>query len=151
MSTAANDYPAPGWRLAGARWLKFNFVGALGIAVQLAVLGFLTGCLRADYGLATAAAVECAVLHNFVWHQRFTWADRPGATWRQILRRLARFNLTTGATSITGNVLLMQVLVERLHLPLMLANLASIALCCVVNFLVSDRFVFNKSGNCVIG
>lgn len=144
MSRRASGGAASGWRVVGVRWIKFNLVGALGIVVQLAVLAFLTQCLRTGYVLATAGAVECAVLHNFVWHQCFTWADRPGGTVRQRLLRLVRFNLTTGAASILGNLLFMRMLMELLHMPLLPANLSSIALCCVVNFLVSDRFVFNR-------
>ena len=49
------------------RWLKFNGVGALGIVAQLGVLALLTGVFHVQYLIATAIAVESAVLHNFVW------------------------------------------------------------------------------------
>lgn len=61
------------------RWIKFNTVGAIGIGVQLAALAILRSRLKLNYLLATGIAVEIAVLHNFVWHERFTWADRPAA------------------------------------------------------------------------
>lgn len=61
-----------------ARWLKFNLVGGIGIAVQFAALYLLKAVLHFDYLVATAIAVEVAVLHNFVWHERFTWPDRTG-------------------------------------------------------------------------
>ena len=78
------------WQSA-PRWMRFNLVGAVGIGVQLAMLWLLTA-LGVPYLMATALAVETAVLHNFLWHQRFTWADRsPGPA-----SRLLRFNLTTG-------------------------------------------------------
>ena len=70
------------------RWLKFNFVGAIGIAVQMSAFALLEGALGVYYLSATALAVETAVLHNFVWHERFTWKDRGTAlcrfseTWR---------------------------------------------------------------------
>ena len=54
------------------RWLKFNAVGALGMAVQLGSLGFFVRVLGLHYLLATALAVEVAVLHNFIWHRRWT-------------------------------------------------------------------------------
>ena len=82
------------------RWLRFNLVGAIGIVVQLAVLEILKGVLKLDYLRATALAVEAAVLHNFRWHERFTWADRADVTRRQALGRLGRFNLTTGTVSM---------------------------------------------------
>ena len=49
----------------GVRWLKFNAVGAGGIVVQLLALGVLKSILRWDYLLATAFAVEAAVVHNY--------------------------------------------------------------------------------------
>ena len=73
------------------RWLKFNLVGGIGIGVQLAALAILRSLLHLDYLVATALAVETAVLHNFVWHERFTWADRPAPQTR--LSRLAKFHL----------------------------------------------------------
>ena len=126
----------------GRRWLRFNLVGAIGIVVQLAALGILNGVLGLDYLPATALAVEAAVLHNFVWHERFTWADRSSLSRRQALARLLRFNLTTGAVSILGNLLLMRLLVGQAHLPALPANLMSIAACSLANFLASEYMVF---------
>lgn len=126
----------------GLRWVKFNAVGAGGILVQLAVLAVLKSGFRLDYLLATAVAVEAAVIHNYFWHERFTWADRTGGnSWT----RFAKFNLTTGLFSILGNVLVMRVLVGGAHLNYFVANLLTIATCSIVNFLVSDRFVFEES------
>lgn len=124
------------------RWLKFNLVGAMGMAVQFAILALLTSALRVPYLMATAAAVECAVLHNFAWHERFTWADRPLRGKSAVAGRWAHFNLSTGAVSLGGNLALMRILVGSAHAPLLLANCASVAACSVVNYLVNDRWVF---------
>jgi len=134
--------PGENWRSTGRRWLKFNLVGAFGIGVQLGTLALLTSGLRINYLWATALAVEAAVLHNFVWHERFTWADRACLTRRQVVRRLLRFNLTTGGVSILGNLLLMRLLVGQAHLPFLAANLLTIAGCSLINFVVNDRVVF---------
>ena len=84
------------------RWLKFNLVGALGIAVQLTVLLGLKSGMHLNYLLATALAVETAVVHNFLWHERYTWADRVQPSWSKSLPRLLRFNLATGGVSIAA-------------------------------------------------
>ena len=44
--------------------------------MQFAALFLLKTVLHFDYLFATAIAVEAAVVHNFVWHEQFTWADR---------------------------------------------------------------------------
>jgi len=124
------------------RWLKFNAVGALGMAVQLAALSFLVHVAGLHYLLATALAVEAAVVHNFAWHRRWTWADRPGVTGPRWGVLLLRFNLANGAISIVGNLAGMAVLTGVAGVDPVPANLASIALCALVNFLVCDHWVF---------
>jgi putative flippase GtrA len=124
------------------RWLKFNAVGALGIAVQFAVLLTLKSGFHLSYLPATAIAVESAVVHNFLWHERYTWADRVQPSWRNSLPRLLRFNLTTGGVSIAGNLALMKLMVDLGHMNYLVANGIAIALCSLANFLVSDYLVF---------
>ena len=126
------------------RWLKFNAVGGVGVAVQLAALAFFRSSLRLDYLVATALAVETAVLHNFLWHERFTWADRPAHRFAHSLARLAKFNTSNGLVSLAGNLLIMRVLVGEFHMNYVSANLIAVATCSIVNFLVSDRFVFEN-------
>jgi len=121
------------------RWWKFNAVGAMGIVVQLVVLTLLKSGLHLNYLVATALAVEAAVIHNFVWHERYTWADRESAS---RLIRFAKFNLSNGAISIIGNVLLMRLLVGTIGLNYFVANGISIVGCSLLNFVVSDRLVF---------
>jgi putative flippase GtrA len=132
----------PSRRVLGVRWMKFSLVGAIGIGVQLGTLAFLTTVFRVAYMLATALAVESAVLHNFVWHELFTWADRNSRQWNGVPGRLLRFNVTTGSFSIGGNLLLVRLLVGHMHVDAMHANLMAVVGCSVGNFVVNDRWVF---------
>jgi len=124
------------------RWTKFNAVGALGIAVQMVALFVLKSVLHLHYLVATAFAVEAAVVHNFVWHERFTWVDRVRAAAHGVGRRMLRFNLTTGGVSIVGNLVLMKLLAGMAHMNYFLANVIAIALCSLANFVASDEWVF---------
>jgi putative flippase GtrA len=124
------------------RWMKFNTVGGIGIGVQLAALAMFRSWLKLDYLLATGLAVEIAVIHNFLWHERFTWADRPVARPFRSLVRLVKFNASNGAVSIGGNLLVMRLLVGELKLNYVVSNLVAIVVCSLVNFLLGDRFVF---------
>jgi putative flippase GtrA len=177
------------------RWGKFNLVGAIGILVQFAALFFLKGVLHLNYLAATALAVETAVVHNFVWHERYTWADRVRAgpaglgqarsrfgkrsaalrwekpcrpfgtrwQWRRApgthvpgyrmtplrgcnpsVARFLRFNLSTGAVSIFGNLGMMRWMVGSLRVNYLLANGIAIVVCSLVNFVVSDGWVFGE-------
>jgi len=78
------------------------------------------------------------MLHNFAWHQNFTWSDRGG----NVAGRLARFHLANGAISLLGNLALMRLLVGSFGLPLLPASLVTISACFVSNFLAADRMVF---------
>lgn len=124
------------------RWLKFNAVGALGIGVQLAMLLTLKSGFHLNYLPATALAVEVAIVHNFLWHERYTWADRVQPSWKKSLPRLLRFNLTTGGVSIIGNLALMKLMVDIGHVNYLVANGIAIVLCSLANFLVSEHVVF---------
>ncbi|HEY1658403.1 MAG TPA: GtrA family protein [Candidatus Sulfotelmatobacter sp.] len=124
------------------RLLRFSLVGALGIVVQLGAISVLVA--RIDYLPATALAVECAILHNFMWHRRFTWSERTQTGIRNFLFRLVRFHTSNGLVSLVGNLLLMRLLVGNLKLPVFSANLACISICFVANFLASDRWVFRR-------
>lgn len=127
-----------GWR----RWFRFNAVGAIGIVVQLAALSLLTTVCEIHYLLATFVAVELAIIHNFCWHEHWTWSDRQTTG---TIRRLVRFNLANGLVSLVGNLALMPLLVQLLRVGVLPANIVAIAVCSVANFLLADRVVFAVS------
>ena len=122
-------------------WLKFNAVGIIGVGVQLSSLAVFRDLLGWGIRLATFAAVECAVLHNFTWHERWTWSHRKLSK-RRIFGRLLKFNFSNGLISIVGNLALMELLAVRLHFNYLLSNLAAIGVCSLLNFLMSDKVVF---------
>jgi putative flippase GtrA len=86
--------------------------------------------------------VEAAVLHNFVWHERWTWRDRGGGGPVRVLRRLARFHAGGGVVSLTGNVALTVLLVHWMQVPAVLATACAVGLLGVFNFQLADRWVF---------
>lgn len=127
------------------RWTAFNLVGFIGIAVQLAVVAILVRVCGWHYLAATAVAVEAAVLHNFAWHQRWTWKDRQPASRHETLRRLVRFHALNGAVSLAGNVAATAVLTGGMHLDPVVANAIAIALCATINFSASEWLVFRSA------
>jgi putative flippase GtrA len=128
------------------RRLVFIAVGTMGLAVQLVVLRLLATGTGLDLQSSTALAVEAALLHNFVWHERWTWADRTGGVRPAVLQRLARFHLTSGAVSIAGNLALTTVFVAVAGLHYLAANVLAVAACTVLNFVTADRLVFHAQG-----
>jgi putative flippase GtrA len=132
------------------RWWAFNGVGLVGVLVQLIVLGLLTRVLEVHYLVATAVAVETAVLHNFMWHQRWTWRDRPSRSGVDTAFRLARFHALNGMVSMLGNLLVMAVLVGALGMAPVAANLVAVMVCSMINFFASERLVFRTAAGAVL-
>jgi putative flippase GtrA len=119
------------------RFVRFNVVGALGFGLQLTVLAMLE---RAGWPvlLATLVAVEAAVLHNFGWHERWTWADQRAGT---RVGRLSRFHVTNGVISLVGNATVTTTLAAA-GMPAIIANVAAVVACAGANFAAAHLFVF---------
>jgi putative flippase GtrA len=129
------------------RWIVFNSVGAMGFIVQMSALYLMASLAGLHYLWATVLAVEAAILHNFLWHENWTWADRARSDRKGWRRRLVRFQLANGVVSVAGNALLMRYFVGALKIHVLPANLIAIALCAVINFAAGDRLVFRAAGN----
>lgn len=125
------------------RWGKFNGVGAMGMVLQLTALAVFERCAPGHYLVASAAAVELAILHNFVWHLHYTWRDRLDDS--APLIRLVRFHLSNGLVSMVGNLVILRFLVEEARMPILIADGIAILLCSLINFRLGDRWVFRAT------
>ena len=123
------------------RFLRFNTVSAAGVVVQLLTVALLTRWLAVPDVAATGAAVAAAVVHNFLWHRRWTWADRV-ADPAGALAPFLRFAAANGALSILVNVVIVTVAVEATGIDVVAANVGAVALCGLVNYQIGDRLVF---------
>ena len=123
-----------------SRFLPFVAVGAAGFAVQMSALWLLTGVCGWTAVPATLAAVEAAVLHNFVWHERWTWRHHRADS--SVGHRLWRFHLGNAATSLAGNLAVTTMLVGWMEAPVILANACAVGLTSLVNFALAERWVF---------
>ena len=122
------------------RWGKFNLVGAMGMVLQLCALALFNRCAPGHYLLTSAAALELTLLHNFVWHLRYTWHDRRHDS--ELLAQLLRFHLSNGLVSMLGNLALMRILVQQAHLPVLVSNGIAILSCSLVNFCLGNNWTF---------
>jgi putative flippase GtrA len=122
------------------RWGKFNLVGAVGMAVQLTSLALFNRCAPGHYLLASAAALEITLLHNFVAHLHYTWRDRRHNS--ALLAQLMRFHLSNGLVSLLGNLALMRFLVGVARLPLLASNIIAILCCSILNFCLGNNWAF---------
>lgn len=125
------------------RWIRFSAGGTYGSLLQLLALMVLAKWLPLAW--ATALAVETAVLHNFVWHEMYTWQDRHVRGVRALLARMVRFQMSNGVISIVGNVMLTSLLHEHFGIPAVIANVMAIGMCGIFNFAASEWLVFARA------
>jgi putative flippase GtrA len=127
------------------RWARFTAAGLGGFIVQLGALAVLMKWMDLHYLVATIVAAELAILCNFVWHEQWTWRDRPSATWGERGARLARFHVLTGFTSIVGATVVTAALVESAGLSPVISNVIAIIALGLVNFAGAEALVFRTS------
>jgi putative flippase GtrA len=127
------------------RWIRFNGVGALGTGLQLAVVGALVRVAGVHYLWATAIGIEAAVLHNFCWHERWTWRDREAGSRSGLAVRLFRFHAANACISLAGSLVLTRLLTGSLGVDPIAANIVSILACGVLNFGASEWLVFRRA------
>jgi putative flippase GtrA len=128
------------------RLLRFAAAGAGGFVVQIVVVAVLLE-LNVHYLLATAIAVEAAIIANFFGHQHWTWKDRntSKASGAWVLERFLRYQTLASLTSVFGSIFLSAYFVEASGLHPIAANVLSVAALSAINFLGADRLVF-KAG-----
>ena len=120
---------------------RFLSAGLAGFVLQIAVLAMLIA-LDVQYLVATALAVELAIVVNFLWHERWTWQDRPARNDRERWLRLVRYNAMTGVTSIVGSLVVTGLLVESLSMSPVVANVISVVALGALNFAGAETLVF---------
>ena len=133
------------------KWLRYNAIGVMGVGVQILVLILLTSLFEMNYFVATLIAVQCALIHNFFWHQRWTWRTNMSLSKKESFRRFLRFNSSSGTISMIGNLGFTALLVQAIHLPYIFCNLLAIGACNIANFLFAHNFVFQTTETTDLG
>jgi putative flippase GtrA len=126
------------------RFGRFNLVGLMGAALQLVLLDLLMEWVRLSSVAAAPISVEAVILHNFLWHERFTWRDPAPVGLRRRAIRLRRFHASNGLISLVGNTLLPYCLSHQFRMPPLASAATAIALCGPINFLVADCWVYRE-------
>ena len=131
--------PSPAPISSHARPARYAAVATLGAAVQALVVLAATaaGCSPVA---ATVLGIEAAILHNFAWHDRWTWADRPHLAPRAV--RLARYNAAMAGSSLVVGAAVTWLVVAGLGWSVLPANAVAVAVAALANYVTSDRVLF---------
>lgn len=125
--------------VALGQFARFAVVGASGVAVNMAALFVLHGVAGLPLVIASAAAVEVAIVHNFVWNHRWTFGRRALA-----LVPFLRFNTVSLAGLVIATSILW-VLVTLGGLHYLVANAAGVGVATCWNFLVNLRWTWGRA------
>lgn len=119
-----------------AKFIQFGVVGLSGVVVDMAILYLLHDpqALGWSLMLSKLIAAEMAIVNNFCWNDRWTFAavSRLQRGWQFRLKRFLKFNLIC-LLGLTLNLLCLTIL-HHLHLNYLLANLLAIAIVTLWNF-----------------
>ncbi|NMC74564.1 MAG: GtrA family protein [Geobacteraceae bacterium] len=136
-------------RIYRRRFLKFCTIGASGVLVNMAVLylgrEYLFTAIpwpHISLNLSLAFAVLCATISNFAGNRHWTWRDRrKDHMGKAIPLQFGQYALACwlgiALQFIFTNVL-------AIYFYYLVANLMSIVLASIFNYLVNDRWTFCK-------
>ncbi len=125
------------------RMVRFAAVGALGTALNLAVMALLVHGFGTWYVAAAVVAAELSILSNFLLQERFVFRDLrdEGHTRNRRLAHHLLFNNAEAAVRLPFLVLLVSVL----HVPSVLGQGLLLALAFGARFLFASRVVYRPA------
>ena len=122
------------------RFIKFSVVGLSGTLVNMAVYALAVNS-GLYYLIAAIISFLFAVTNNFYWN--FRWTFKGQAAFRSRRNKYFLF-LAVSVLNLGINLLLLRLFVETLAMDKTLAQLVSIGLVSILNFLMNSRFTFGE-------
>jgi putative flippase GtrA len=147
MNSNSRTQPMPSIRgILKGRLIKFGTVGFSGTLINLTAL-----YLNQEYlfrwvesverrlPLSLASAIFLATLNNFIWNRGWTWKDRKEEARHDFVSQMGQYFLASGF-AIGIQYLCTMALSKLVHY--VLANLLSIGMAALLNYLVNDLWTF---------
>ena len=133
------------------RFLRFLFFGGSAALLNVVlmyglvdVLGWDTWALR---NAANVVSVELSLLYSFVVYRHFVWNSQQGEFQRSPLRQLVWYHGSAGLAVLTRWLILFPGL-DILGVNHLVNTIFGAALSCVLNYVLSSRFVFMIDEGC---
>ncbi|MBN2416782.1 GtrA family protein [bacterium] len=125
------------------RFLRFQVVSIGGTLVNMGVFWLLYQRLDLPWPIASACAIELAIIHNFTWHYFRTWKDRIKKHGiRDYFRRLVHYNAVTASIDFVVNMGILGTLLKYTDIHPLLANFIGMAAGPPFKFLANEFFIF---------
>lgn len=119
------------------KFIRFGLVGLSGVFVDMVLLYLLSDPSTLGWPLTRSKiiAAEFAIINNFLWNDKWTFADiaTKQQGWRQRCKRFLKFNIICLA-GLVLNVLILNLIFNFLIPNRYIANLLAIAITTIWNF-----------------
>lgn len=135
-------WPEPAIRawLIVRRFQKFLVVGAVGLAVNQGLLFVFHDLLHLILSAASALAIFISMVVTFTLNERWTWHDRGSGP---VLHRMAMY-FPINCFGLVINVVILTLLVDRLGIHYLVANLFGAGTAAVWNFTINHRITWRE-------
>ena len=118
---------------------KFGIVGVMNTVVDFLVYTLLVSVLGWGLYISQVVSYSCGMLNSYVVNRKWTFSTKNGF----FSKELVRFILLNLSTMLLGMIIIW-VCTEHLMLHKLIAKLISTVLVLVINFLVSNFWVFRS-------
>jgi len=133
------------------RFVKFSIVGLSGMMINLVVLYISQEVLfkninseRLRLNLSLGLAIFLATINNYLWNRKWTWLDRKGKTKYGFFPQMGQYFIACGL-AIGLQFAFTLLLAQFMHY--LIANIISIVLAAVLNYLLNDIWTFSIRKN----
>ncbi|XXJ20865.1 GtrA family protein [Desulfovibrio caledoniensis] len=122
-----------------SEFLRFLFVGASGVVVNLGLYYILTRLLSIGLAVAAPIAIEASIISNFTLNNLYTFKTRGSGN--SLKRRFLYFHMAAGLAGVVNYSIFMS-LVHGVGMYDILANCVGIVGGTVVNYMVNSRITW---------
>lgn len=133
-------------RLLRHRFAKFGTVGFSGTVVNLIVLYLAQEILLKDIyptetrlTLSLVGAIFLATVNNYIWNRVWTWGDRKRQIRRNFFVQMGQYFVACWL-AIVLQFVFTKIFAQFIHY--LSANLISIVLAAIINYLINDSWTF---------
>ena len=120
--------------------VKFCIVGGINTLISLLTFYVLNKILGFNYMVSSVIGYAFGMINSYVLNKKWTFNDKD----KKIILQLVKFIVVNGI-SLGINLVAMYILVDRLHIDSMAAQVIATGFSTSFNYLGSKALVFNSS------
>lgn len=127
------------------RMVKFSIVGTLGIGVNEGLLYLLVEKFNVPIPYASPLAIWASIISNFTLNEFWTFKSKRVRGLYNTILRLVKYHAATFLGALTNYIVLLTL--SAINVYYLLANLIGILFGFLVNYALSEHFVWVRSGD----